>query len=147
MSYFISTTTISTSPALNDNNYSSAFPPLQAFPWAFPNYKKAHNTSPSSTVTSGINSGNSTSSSTSPICFFAPLAPPKYPSYLKHTIYANLVLEQYNDLKSKKTHYNNHNDDIDLRLPQFWNKSIKSRHLEIGLNGYDLACSQTGCYK
>lgn len=147
MSYVIPTSSSPT--ALNDNGYSSAFPPLQAFPWAFPNHKKPHNnTTPSSTITSNSSSSSNSSNTSSPLCFFAPLAPPKYPSYLKHTIYANLALEQYNNLKSKRTHYNNNtNGGIDLRLPQFWNKNIKSRHLEVGLNGYDLSYIQTaGCY-
>ncbi|KAG2235865.1 hypothetical protein INT48_008168, partial [Thamnidium elegans] len=64
-----------------------------------------------------------------------PLAPPKYPVYLKHTSYAKLVLEQYQDKKSKKSNVL----ELDLRLPQFWLKTIKSRYLEISSNGYDLS--------
>ncbi|KAI9272057.1 hypothetical protein EDC94DRAFT_595260 [Helicostylum pulchrum] len=95
-----------------ETTYSSAFPPLQSIPWSFSN-KVLH------TPVSLPNT---------------PLAPPKYPVYLKHTSYANLVLEQYYDKKSK----NSNVLELDLRLPQFWLKTIKSRHLEIGSNGYDL---------
>lgn len=115
MSYFI--------PSVQ-TDYSSAFPPL---PWTFSNKTQ----STLATVTS---------STSPPDCFFTP---PKYPSYLKHTSYANLVLEQYHDKKSK----NSHALDIDLCLPQFWQKDVKSRHAEIGTNGYDLTYSGLLCIR
>lgn len=92
--------------------YSSAFPPLQSIPWSFSNKLNTPVSLPNT-----------------------PLAPPKYPVYLKHTSYAKLVLEQYQDKKSKKSNVL----ELDLRLPQFWLKTIKSRYLEISSNGYDLS--------
>jgi hypothetical protein len=106
------------------SNYSLAFPPL---PWAFTHSKKIRTTA----NTSKIN------------CF----APPKYPFYLKHTTYATLVTEQYHHLHNKRSRFNNcleYNrelEEIDLRLPQYWNQKDKSRHLQVGLNGFDLLYS------
>lgn len=105
-------------------DYSSAFPPL---PWTFSNK--------SSNIPATV-----TSSTSSPVCFFTP---PKYPTYLKHTTYAKLVLEQYHDKKSK----NPNPLDIDLSLPQFWQKDVKSRHAEVGTNGYDLTYSGLLCIR
>lgn len=108
------------------NEYSSAFPPL---PWTFANKSQTSVTTPSTTSTTV----------TSPtVCFFTP---PKYPSYLKHTSYANLVLGQYHDRKAKDPLAL----DIDLSLPQFWQKDVKSRHAEIGTNGYDLTFTGLLC--
>lgn len=114
MSYFI--------PSPAETTYSSAFPPLQSIPWSF-NHKV-----------------NSMHHSMNPI--ITPLAPPKYPTYLKHTSYADLVTEQYDDSKRRRntttTTTTKEVEELDLRLPQFWHKSIKSSQLEIGSNGYDL---------
>lgn len=105
------------------NEYSSAFPPL---PWTFSN--KPHTPT---TVTS---------STSPPVCFFTP---PKYPSYLTHTSYADLFLGQYHDKKSK----NPLALDIDLSLPQFWQKDVKPRHAEIGSNGCDLTYTGLLCIR
>lgn len=127
MTQFLSpTTTTSTT-------YSSAFPPLQAFPWTFHKQPSFHHASPTSSVPS---------TPSTPLNFFTALAPPKYPAYLKQTSYANLVTDQYHHLQQKKKNnndeYNKDLVEIDLRLPQYWNINDKSRHLQIGLNGYDL---------
>lgn len=84
------------------------------------------------------------------------IAPPKIPSYLKQTLYATLALEQYH------YHQHKHNskltrasstptlpkisnledeqlDLLDLRLPAFWNSKDKSKNIEVGSNGLDLA--------
>ncbi|KAI8080167.1 concanavalin A-like lectin/glucanase domain-containing protein [Gilbertella persicaria] len=58
-----------------------------------------------------------------------PLSPPKYPSYLKLTHYASLASEQY---------YQKRHLDLDLRLPQYWNKTDKSQLMEVGIHGFDL---------
>ncbi|KAI9351876.1 hypothetical protein BD770DRAFT_474515 [Pilaira anomala] len=116
MSYFI--------PSPAETTYSSAFPPLQSIPWSF-NHKV-----------------NPMHHSMNPI--ITPLAPPKYPTYLKHTSYADLVTEQYDDSKRRRNATTTtatatkEVEELDLRLPQFWHKSIKSSQLEIGSNGYDL---------
>ena len=179
-----STTTTSSSNTYA-GSYSSAFPPLQSIPLTFQqpyqnNHKKnAHN----------VNQHPS---------LYQSLAPPKYPAYLKQTLYADLVLEQYNYYQSKRAYFpsdpnnqrqhnqwndyshNNsatttiptlaeasrkaHNDgsfstsssssstsssssqhvtywaeEVDLRLPTYWNQKAKSRHIEIGRNGLDLS--------
>lgn len=93
------------------------------------------------------------------------LAPPKYPSYLKQTLYGSLVLEQYNfDQRKHKTSVNGRSnssissgtqhqqplpktstledeqmEQLDLRLPTFWNQKDKSRNIEVGNNGLDLS--------
>lgn len=80
------------------------------------------------------------------------IAPPKIPSYLKQTLYGTLALEQYH------YHQHKHNtkptrtptlvtssledeqmDLLDLRLPTFWNSKDKSKNIEVGSNGLDLA--------
>ncbi|OBZ90270.1 Ran-binding protein 10 [Choanephora cucurbitarum] len=113
--------------------YSSAFPPLQSFsPWSIPNNKnvtKRH----SSPVTSTTHHCPANSQFVT-----TPLSPPKYPSYLKHTRYASLVMEQYHHLLNKQRTYD-HIETTDLRLPQYWNKNDKSRSIEVGMNGLDLS--------
>ncbi|KAI9480948.1 MAG: hypothetical protein EXX96DRAFT_198396 [Benjaminiella poitrasii] len=69
---------------------------------------------------------------------FTSLAPPKYPQYLKYTHYANLVTEQYQQQRKRTSTYHDPLEDLDLRLPHYWNKHDKSKYLEVGLNGYDL---------
>lgn len=84
------------------------------------------------------------------------LAPPKYPSYLKLTLYGNLVTEQYNlmqhvqkttqesttAVKDKQEH-----DlvNLDLRLPTFWNSKDKSKNIDVGSNGIELTYIGTFC--
>ncbi|CEG63584.1 hypothetical protein RMATCC62417_00704 [Rhizopus microsporus] len=58
----------------------------------------------------------------------------KYPAYLKYTNYAQLVSEQYDQMMK----------EVDLRLPQFWNKHDKARYIDVGMNGYDLYYSGPG---
>ncbi|CEG84156.1 hypothetical protein RMATCC62417_18001 [Rhizopus microsporus] len=74
------------------------------------------------------------------------LAPPKYPSYLKLTLYGNLVTEQYNlmqhvqkttqesttAVKDKQEH---DLANLDLRLPTFWNSKDKSKNIDVGRPG------------
>ncbi|GAN09191.1 ran-binding protein 9 [Mucor ambiguus] len=132
MTHFIAATTSTAS------SYSSAFPPLQAFPWAFHKQPSFHHASPTSSAPS------TPSSSHHSLHLFTALAPPKYPAYLKHTTYASLATDQYQHLQQKKKQsdsedYNKDLVEIDLRLPQYWNINDKSRHLQIGLNGYALA--------
>lgn len=142
MSYF------NTISPTNDTTYSSAFPPLQSLPLTVNHHHQYHKKAPSlssgsSSSSSGMNihSGSgSLGNNGSPFSFFTSLAPPKFPSYLKHTAYAHIVLQQYNDRKCKKQP----SSDMDLRLPQYWNKISKPRHpLQIGINGYDLSYNIT----
>lgn len=82
------------------------------------------------------------------------LAPPKYPSYLKKTLYAKLVYEQYqyfqhkHDVKPNNGQtrptihqpvHEEHLEHLDLRLPSFWNSKDKSKNIEVGSNGLDLS--------
>lgn len=83
------------------------------------------------------------------------LAPPKIPSYLKQTKYASLALEQYNYQQNKyhlrpssgcnqplpKTSplEDEQMEQLDLRLPTFWNSKDKSKNVEVGTNGLDLS--------
>lgn len=99
-------------------NYSSAFPPLQSFPWAFPTVNNNHHTNIHNN--NHLNQYKHTSINT---------IISKYPAYLKHTNYAHLVSEQCNK---------NLIEEIDLRLPQFWNKNDKAKYIDVGMNGYDL---------
>ena len=124
-------------------SYSIAFPPLQPIPLSFPQHPKrtqhCHQLPPA---------------------LQTPLVPPKYPSYLKKTLYADLVLEQYNLRQCRRSsdqQYTRPHDlspecrppstsslshciqDIDLRLPTFWNRQAKPRYLEVGRNGLDLS--------
>ncbi|KAF7721719.1 hypothetical protein EC973_004281 [Apophysomyces ossiformis] len=90
------------------------------------------------------------------------LAPPKYPPYLKHTLYAELALEQYNYFQNKRydvkptrsvsglfkpdtaedsRHRNtvqNFWDDLELCLPTAWNVKDKSRNIEVSKSGLEL---------
>ncbi|KAI8387051.1 concanavalin A-like lectin/glucanase domain-containing protein [Blakeslea trispora] len=71
-------------------------------------------------------------------------APPKFPSYLKQTLYGKLVLEQYqyhqHKQETKLTHSEKEQfEKLDLRLPTFWNMKDKSRNIQIGINGLDLS--------
>ncbi|CDS11854.1 hypothetical protein LRAMOSA04050 [Lichtheimia ramosa] len=131
-------------------SYSIAFPPLQPIPLSFPQHPKrtqhCHQLPPA---------------------LQTPLVPPKYPSYLKQTLYADLVLEQYNLRQCRRSsdqqHYHTrpHDlspecrppsssslshcvQDIDLRLPTFWNRQAKPRYLEVGRNGLDLSYNGPG---
>lgn len=83
------------------------------------------------------------------------IAPPKFPSYLKQTLYGKLALEQYKFHQQKheiKPLPNNVNkkstttcleeeqmEVLDLRLPTIWNAKDKSKNIEIGSNGIDLS--------
>lgn len=132
-------------------SYSTAFPPLQSFPWKATHTRRSshHGTSSSSMQHS--------------------LAPPKYPTYLKQTLYADLAVEQYNYFQSRRSFFpterpcsstsSSHNssltsslvrshsqsphsaelDSLDLRLPTCWNQKDKSRFIEIGRNALDLS--------
>ncbi|KAI8378184.1 concanavalin A-like lectin/glucanase domain-containing protein [Choanephora cucurbitarum] len=72
------------------------------------------------------------------------LAPPKFPNYLKQTLYGKLVLEQYqyqqqkHEIKSTCSEKEQF-ETLDLRLPTFWNTKDKSRNIQIGMNGLDLS--------
>ena len=74
------------------------------------------------------------------------LAPPKYPPYLKQTLYGSLALEQYHHFQAHH-HTHLHTTDLedeqwemlDLRLPTFWNVKDKSKSIEVGSNGLDLS--------
>lgn len=148
MSYFVTSAPTATASVVNNPTYTLAFPPLQAFSssWTFTSNNKSHDiisTPASTTSTSNGSSGSSSVSSVlSPanIGFFTPLTPPKYPMYLKYTAYADIVLQQYNDRKAKRLVSDDSNSDY--RLPQYWNKITKARHInnniQIGINGYDL---------
>ncbi|ORY97455.1 concanavalin A-like lectin/glucanase domain-containing protein [Syncephalastrum racemosum] len=113
----------------SSSSYSTAFPPLQSFPWSFPHHKKHAQHGSQQTA------------------FRQSLAPPKYPSYLKHTLYASLALEQYHYLQNlriaehtKPTSSSSSSSatSVDLRLPTCWNQKDKSNKVEIGRNGLDL---------
>ncbi|KAI9264298.1 hypothetical protein BDA99DRAFT_508942 [Phascolomyces articulosus] len=84
--------TTTTSTYTSSSSYSSAFPPLQSIPLTFQqpyqnNPKKhAHHVNHHPSV-------------------YQSLAPPKYPAYLKHTLYADLALEQYNYYQSKRSFF------------------------------------------
>lgn len=75
-------------------SYASAFPPLQSFPWSIPhpNHHKKH-------------AHHAGGGLPPPPALHQSLAPPKYPPYLKHTLYAELVLEQYNYLQSRRSFF------------------------------------------
>ncbi|KAG1409444.1 hypothetical protein G6F60_000662 [Rhizopus arrhizus] len=69
------------------------------------------------------------------------LTPPKYPDYLKLTLYGKLAVEQHNlhqHREAIKTSLDEDFDELDLRLPTFWNSKDKSKNVEIGSNGLDL---------
>lgn len=143
----MSATTTSAACVAPISNYHTAFPALQTMPWPspyshhYPSSKKRHSIPTSS--------------------FQQSLSPPKPPAYLKHTQYAALVREQYqyqlqkrydntkklmNDTQhqhqQQQTHAEQHVslnseklEDLDLRLPSFWNSVDKSRYLDIDKNG------------
>ncbi|GAN02390.1 ran-binding protein 10-like [Mucor ambiguus] len=83
------------------------------------------------------------------------IAPPKFPSYLKQTLYTKLALEQYKfyqqkhevkplpsnaSKKSSTTCLEEEQlEELDLRLPSLWNSRDKSKNIEIGSNGIDLS--------
>ncbi|KAL9542792.1 hypothetical protein MBANPS3_008429 [Mucor bainieri] len=83
------------------------------------------------------------------------IAPPKFPSYLKKTLYAKLALEQYrfyqqkHEIKPLPSNANKKSsttcleeeqlEELDLRLPTLWNARDKSKNIEIGSNGIDLS--------
>lgn len=96
-------------------------------------------------------------SSTFPRTIHHPLAPPKIPNYLKQTKYAALAMEQYN-YQQNKYHLkptsgciqplpksspmeDEEMEQLDLRLPTFWNPKDKSKNIEVGVNGLDLSYS------
>ncbi|KAG0172023.1 hypothetical protein DFQ30_011312 [Apophysomyces sp. BC1015] len=90
------------------------------------------------------------------------LAPPKYPAYLKHTLYAELALEQYNYFQNKpydfkptrsipaifkpdsaddSRHQSSNQcfwDNLELCLPTTWNIKDKSPNIQVGRNGLEL---------
>ncbi|KAI8145847.1 concanavalin A-like lectin/glucanase domain-containing protein [Fennellomyces sp. T-0311] len=135
-------------PQAGPSSYSTAFPPLQSSPWSFPHYNHNHHKK------------HAQHHNQHP-ALYQSLAPPKYPSYLKHTLYADLALEQYNYYQNRRSffpsdHYKHHYEpmptlaescksqgappeEMDLRLPTCWNQKDKSRHIEIGRNGLDLS--------
>ncbi|CAO3649871.1 unnamed protein product [Mucor fragilis] len=92
---------------------------------------------------------------TTPLFIQRSIAPPKFPSYLKQTLYAKLALEQYRFYQQKheiKPLPNNASkksattcleeeqlEELDLRLPTLWNSRDKSKNIEIGSNGIDLS--------
>lgn len=73
------------------------------------------------------------------------LTPPKYPHYLKHTLYGKLVYQQYryfqhkHDVKSSQHEEQQQLEHLDLRLPTFWNTNDISKHIQVGSNGLDLS--------
>ncbi|KAG1104368.1 hypothetical protein G6F42_017100 [Rhizopus arrhizus] len=93
--------------------------------------------------------------STTPSFIQRSIAPPKFPSYLKQTLYGKLAMEQYKFYQQKheiKPLPNNTNkkpnttcleqeqlEELDLRLPTLWNSRDKSKNIEIGSNGIDLS--------
>lgn len=151
----------------SSSSYSTAFPPLQAFPWSFPHHKK------------------NAQHGSQQCAFRQSLAPPKFPAYLKHTLYGSLALDQYHYLQNLRTAehtkptpssssssapfattaaaaaavtgtaasmttpaatttatrpivHNTSLEQVDLRLPTCWNQKDKSNKVEIGRNGLDL---------
>lgn len=83
------------------------------------------------------------------------LVPPRFPSYLKQTKYGDIAFEQYN-FHQHKHHLKTNNvrtqplpksstledeqmEQLDLRLPTFWNSKDKSKNIEVGINGLDLS--------
>ncbi|KAI8997559.1 hypothetical protein BDB01DRAFT_771549 [Pilobolus umbonatus] len=99
--------------------------------------------------------------------FHTSLTPPKYPAYLKYTLYGSLVLEQYKCRQNKHDYkpyngltpsYNStaksdrsqsahpklpKTDDIsletlDLRLPTSWSQEDRSKHLQVDSSGLNL---------
>ncbi|GAB5590488.1 hypothetical protein Unana1_05388 [Umbelopsis nana] len=125
-------------------SYSSAFPPLHSIPLAVtPSSKqKAWQT------------------------FYPPmpsLLPPKYPFYLKNTNYSKLADEQYHQqCRIKKAakpigaisslfqksepsvQYDAALEQLDLRLPCFWNHNDKSSSLDVSSDGIDASYSGLG---
>lgn len=83
------------------------------------------------------------------------IAPPRFPSYLKQTLYAKLALEQYrfyqqkHEIKPLPSNASKKStttcleeeqlEELDLRLPTLWNSRDKSKNIEIGSNGIDLS--------
>ncbi|KAG2220552.1 hypothetical protein INT45_004158 [Circinella minor] len=111
MSSFVTSLSFASTTTTSSNNtyggsYSSAFPPLQSIPLTFQqpyqnNHKKnAHN----------VNQHPS---------LYQSLAPPKYPAYLKQTLYADLALEQYNYYQSKRSYFPS--DPSNQRQHNQWN--------------------------
>jgi hypothetical protein len=102
-------------------------------------------------------SSNYQGSSATPHTIHRSLAPPKFPSYLKQTLYGKLAIEQYkyhqrkHDIKplpNNSSRSNKRNaitleeeqfEDLDLRLPTFWNLKDKSENIDVGTNGLDLS--------
>ncbi|KAI8576371.1 hypothetical protein K450DRAFT_192816 [Umbelopsis ramanniana AG] len=136
-----------TAPENNLQNtaaYSSAFPPLHSIPLAVTPSNK-HKPWQS---------------------FYPPkpsLLPPKYPLYLKNTNYAKLADEQYHQqCRIKKAtkpmgtisslfhksepavQYDAALEQLDLRLPCFWNPNDKSSLLDISSDGVDASYCGSG---
>lgn len=67
-------------------------------------------------------------------------APPRFPAYLEHTLYADLVREQHRNRQARSGEGSGSSslDNLDLRLPSEWNVHDKSRHLEIDPTGLEL---------
>ncbi|KAI7874237.1 SPRY-domain-containing protein [Lichtheimia hyalospora FSU 10163] len=73
-------------------------------------------------------------------------ATPRFPSYLEHTLYADLVREQHRNRQARSGEGSGSNslDNLDLRLPSQWNVHDKSRHLEIDPTGLELIYTGPG---
>lgn len=122
-------------------SYSSAFPPLHSIPLAV-----------------------TPSSKHKPWQTFYPpkpsLLPPKYPFYLKNTIYSKLADEQYHQqCRIKKAskpigaisslfqksepsvQYDVALEQLDLRLPCFWNPNDKNASVDVSSDGIDASYS------
>ncbi|KAI9497797.1 hypothetical protein BDB00DRAFT_540135 [Zychaea mexicana] len=79
------------------SSYSTAFPPLQSIPWNFQHHHHQYHSNQHYKKHS--THANHQSS------LYQCLAPPKYPAYLKHTLYADLALEQYNYYQNKRSFF------------------------------------------
>ncbi|KAL0084816.1 hypothetical protein F4703DRAFT_1929086 [Phycomyces blakesleeanus] len=107
-------------------NYSSAFPPLRTMPCHLSLKHKLQQRSQQPAL-------------------YLSLAPPKYPSYLNHTLYADLALEQYDYLQNpQRNRTNSMWETLDLRLPSCWNDRDRSRNIKVGANGLDLIYTGPG---
>lgn len=120
------------------NSYTSAFPALNSLPTFFQSRKRR-------------GSYNHT-----PCQHQHLLVPPKYPKYLKNTMFSDLVQEQYEAInkqhKKQQPKENNNNNmedshellnwyDLDLRLPTVWNNNDKAKHIDVIGDGLELKYS------
>jgi hypothetical protein len=115
-----------------------------------PTYNSAFPALYSVGITSNQRRKSALQSSAMPPTLHHSLAPPKYPNYLKQTLYGSLALEQYQLFQRKhnikpirghkpSTLEDEQLDELDLRLPTFWNSKDKSKNIEVGSNGLDLS--------